>query len=257
MRSRGRVRAVATVPGVVNLYDEQLAEVYDLLHTGRAKDYLGEALTVAGVIREQCPDAATLLDVACGTGGHLRFLRTQFTAEGVELSEAMARVAREKLPRTAIHEGDMRTFQLGRTFDAVTCLFSSVGHLPSVAALHQAVATMARHLRPGGVLVIEPWLFPDAWENGTLSHTVADGMGSRLIRMFHATQDGRIARSHIHYLIGDRGGIRHFSQVQDMFLFTPQEYEAAYRAAGCTVVFHEGGLTGRGLYAGVRTGDTR
>lgn len=249
--SRG-VRRAATVPRVPNQYDEQLAGVYDLVNSARGKNYLDEATTVTGLIHERCPEATTLLDVACGTGGHLRFLRSLFTAEGLEQSAAMARIAREKLPGTTVHEADMRSFQLDRTFDAVTCLFSSVGHLPSVADLDRAVATMAGHLRPGGVLVVEPWLFPHAWVDGTVSHTIADGIGSRVVRMYHSTQHGRFARSDIHYLVGDRDGVRHFSHVQDMFLFTGEEYEAAYRRAGCTVAFHEGGLTGRGLYVGVR-----
>ena len=57
----------------------------------------------------------------------------------------------------------MRTVNLGRTFDAVTCLFSSVGYLCDAGELASAVGRMAAHLAPGGVLVIDGWVRPDAW----------------------------------------------------------------------------------------------
>lgn len=62
----------------------------------------------------------------------------------------------------------MRTFDLGRTFDAITCLFSAIGHAGSVEGLEAAVYTMARHLNPGGVLLVEPWLSPQVWQNNLM-----------------------------------------------------------------------------------------
>lgn len=59
----------------------------------------------------------------------------------------------------------MRSFDLGRRFDAVTCLFRSIGYMPTVEDLSAAVATMARHLVDGGVLVVDGWVRPDAWRH--------------------------------------------------------------------------------------------
>ena len=36
-------------------------------------------------------------------------------------------------------EGDMRSFVLDRTFDAVTCLFSAIGYMRSTAELDDAI----------------------------------------------------------------------------------------------------------------------
>ena len=46
------------------------------------------------------------------------------------------------------------------------CLFSSIGYLATVERLRTAVATMAGHLERGGVLVVEPWILPEAWIEG-------------------------------------------------------------------------------------------
>jgi SAM-dependent methyltransferase len=71
----------------------------------------------------------------------------------------------------------MRTFDLGRTFDAVTCLFSSVGYLRDEADLAEAIARMAAHLGPGGVLIVDGWVRPDAWWPGTNVQALAESAG--------------------------------------------------------------------------------
>src|ERR1700674_1688012 len=92
------------------------ARIYDLLYVGAGiKDYPAESADVRGLIKDSCAQAETLLDVACGTGGHLVELHQWFTAEGVDVSPAMLDVARRRLPGIPLHQADMRTFDLGRT----------------------------------------------------------------------------------------------------------------------------------------------
>ena len=106
---------------------ELSAAVYDLMHRARGKDYAAEVVQVSREIRARKADATSLLDVACGTGGHLLHLRNDFSVSGVELDPSMLELARRRLPDVELQAGDMRTFDLGRRYDAVTCLFSAVG----------------------------------------------------------------------------------------------------------------------------------
>jgi SAM-dependent methyltransferase len=57
----------------------------------------------------------------------------------------------------------METFDIDERFDAVVCLFSSIGY---TSDLPGAMSSMARHLNPGGVHIVEPWLRPDQWVAG-------------------------------------------------------------------------------------------
>jgi len=98
---------------------------YDHFYGG--KDYAAEALRVTELIRRRRPGARTLLDVACGTGRHLEQLRQEFACEGLDLDDGLLAVARRRLPGMRLTRADMADFDLGRRFDAVTCLFSSVG----------------------------------------------------------------------------------------------------------------------------------
>jgi SAM-dependent methyltransferase len=55
----------------------------------------------------------------------------------------------------------MSSFALGRSFDAVICLFASIGYLDTEADARAAIACMSRHVSPGGVLLLEPPLGPE------------------------------------------------------------------------------------------------
>ena len=51
----------------------------------------------------------------------------------------------------------MTTMSLGRRFDVITCLFSTIGYVKTYQNLAKTLRNFADHLRPGGLLLIEPW----------------------------------------------------------------------------------------------------
>ena len=76
----------------------ETAHVYDLIYAAEGKDYLAESTEVRDQIAERSPDVTSLLDVACGTGGHLRYLRDWFEVTGLDVDPAMLTQARSVLP---------------------------------------------------------------------------------------------------------------------------------------------------------------
>jgi 2-polyprenyl-3-methyl-5-hydroxy-6-metoxy-1,4-benzoquinol methylase len=104
------------------------AAYYDLLY--REKDYRGEADYVAAAIRDRVPTATTLLDIACGTGEHARFFAEEhgFAVGGIDVEPTLLEIAKAKLPSGSFHVADMVDFDLGHSYDAVVCLFSSIGY---------------------------------------------------------------------------------------------------------------------------------
>jgi SAM-dependent methyltransferase len=238
-----------------SMYSKEFADVYDLVYTtGRGKDYAAETDAVVRLIRGRNPAARSVLDVACGTGEHLRYLRESFAdVEGLELSEPMRAQAIEKLPGMTVHAGDMRGFSLGRTFDVVLCLFSAVGYARSVDELCAAGRAMAAHVTKGGILIVDPWYHPGGWVGGMVDHTVAVGNGRTVLRMAHSTLDGHTSRVTYHYLVGDANGVVRFTDVHEMSLFTPEEYVEAFRAGGCaSVEFMAGWAPGRDRIVAVK-----
>ena len=220
------------------MYDQNLASVYDVIYgVAVEKDYAREADELAALIRERRPQASSLLDVACGTGQHLFHLREHFAeVEGVELSPQMAEIAESRLGRSVkVTVGDLRDFDLGRRFDAVTCLFSSIGYVRSWEELRRSLERFAAHLSPGGVLVLEPWFSPGEWLDGSVHQSSAvDDRGRTIIRLSYSglTEDGK-SYSDMHYLVGEPGvGLRHWHDKHVLSLFTDDEYLEAFAVAG-------------------------
>ena len=127
------------------MYSEA-AGFYDLIHDARDRDANAEAEVVINEVRLRNPQARTLLDVACGTGANLRRFSESFEVVGLDASGEMLTIAREKYPQLDLVTADMRSFALGRRFDAIVSIFSGIGYLLEVADLTRAVATMAGHL---------------------------------------------------------------------------------------------------------------
>jgi SAM-dependent methyltransferase len=186
--------------------------------------------------------------VACGTGAHLRFLAEHYRCEGVDISGELLAIAAERVPGAALHEADMTSFSLGRRFDAVVCLFSSIGYLGTPERLDAAIATMAAHLAPRGVLLVEPWLEPHVWTEGHLSALFVDEEDVKLARLGVAATEGRLAVLELAHVIATREGVEHFDERHELALFTVDEHLAAFRRAGLDVRHEPGGLIGRGLY---------
>ena len=226
-------------------------ELYDLEYS--FKDYAAESAAVARIVRERMPEARTLLDVACGTGKHLEHLQHEFTCEGVDLDGGLLAVARERVPDVPLHEADMRALDLGRTFDAVTCLFSAIGFVGSPEGLAQAADTFARHLAPGGVLLVEPWITPDEWSPNRPHVLAADADGLALARVTLSGLRGeRVSTTEMHYTVATADGFEEWVEDHELYLFTREEMRAAFEGAGFSVDYDEEGLIGRGLWIGVR-----
>lgn len=222
-------------------------ELYDLEYS--FKDYAAEAQQLERLVRERHPEAATLLDVACGTGKHLEHLRGHFACEGVDLDEGLLAVARTRVPDVPLHVGDMRDFDLGREFDVVTCLFSAIGFVGGPTGLTAAAGTLARHLAPGGILLVEPWFSPEAWIPGRPHLLTHEEPGLTLARVtLSGLRDERVSTTEMHYVLATSDGIEHFVEHHDPYLFTHDEMRAALEAAGLTAELDPEGLIGRGLW---------
>lgn len=231
---------------------DSAAEMYDLLYQDR-KDYAAEAELVTGLVRARRPRADSLLDVACGTGLHLQAFARHFgRVEGVDLSEPMLATAARRLPDVPLHVGDMRALALGRDFDAVVCLFSSIGYLRTGADLDLAVRSMAEHLRPGGVLVVEPWYFPETFLEGHVSGHALTRDNRTITRVSRSTRQGDQTRMELHYVLADAERVRHHSEIDLLTLFGPEQYEAAYDRAGLKAEYLAAEGSGPGFFVGVR-----
>ena len=147
----------------------------------------------------------------------------------------------------------MDSFDLGRSFDAIICLFSAIAYVQTVERLANAIATMGRHLNPRGVLLVQAGFLPDQWRPGHVDARFVDEPDLKIARV--NVSDVREDKSflHLEYLIGTPAGITHEVEEHVLGLFTEEQYEAAFRGAGLSVHHLPEGLgVERGLYIGVK-----
>jgi len=228
------------------------ASYYDRIYA--FKDYADEAAKVASIVAESCQSGGRrLLDVACGTGLHIEHLARIFDVEGLDISPELLAFARERNPAITFHVGDMRSFDLEETYDVVTCLFSSIGYMTTPDDLDLAIARMAAHLTPGGALVVEPWLTPDVWHPNTVHGMFIDDPDLKIARINTSQREGNLSIFDLHHLIGTPEGTEHIVEHHEMGLWTIAEMTAALEAAGLDVRHDPEGITGRGLYVGLRS----
>ena len=233
---------------------EKSAAIYDLLYTGIGiKDYPAEVAGLNALIERTCPQAKTLLDVACGTGAHLAELRGRYRVEGADLSESMLAVAAGRVGDVPLHRADMRTLDLGRQFDVVLCLFSSIAYMTTAAEMRQAVTRIAAHVAPGGLLVLDGWVRPDAWKDGRRADPeVAQNDDTTVVRIAFSRRTGNITELDMHHLVQTRDGVDYFMESHRLALTPTADYVAAVENAGLQATVIPDYLPNRDRVVGLR-----
>jgi len=221
---------------------------YDRIY--ERKDYAGEAARLKELIAEhKRAPGNRLLELACGTGVHLSLLRDGFDCVGGDLAPEMLRIAEERNPGVEFLELDIADFDIGREFDVITCLFSSIGYVGTVERLRSSIAAMARHLAPGGVVFLEPWFRRDQYREDTAHMMAIDEPDLKLCRMNVSRVDGNLSILDMHHLVATpEEGTRHFVEHHELAMFEVADFAEASEAAGLGHVHLDRGLMDRGLH---------
>lgn len=145
------------VPPAHAWYQRAFDELYPLIY--RHRDDASARREVGALLKTlHLRPSLRAVDIACGAGRHLRAMRDMgFDAVGVDLSQPLLdEAAAQRDLRRHVVRGDVRALPYAdATFDLATNLFTSFGYFDDDAANRQALAEMARLLRPGGRLVLD------------------------------------------------------------------------------------------------------
>jgi SAM-dependent methyltransferase len=135
-----------------------IAELYDHVTLYR------ERPDVAFFVDAARESGSPVLELGCGTGRVLiPIARAGIDIVGLDSSPSMLAICRGHLEqeppavraRIELVQGDMRSFDLGRTFGLVTIPFRPFQHLVTVEDQLACLGSIRRHLRPGGALILD------------------------------------------------------------------------------------------------------
>ncbi len=182
----------------------------------------------------------TLLNLACGGGKNLWNLKRSFQVTGLDLSPTMLALARDLNPDVELVEGDMRSFSLGRTFDAVL-VDDGVSHLLREEELAATFTAAFRHLAPGGVLVTAPDATTESFQrNRTVVEPAASaGPGGEVVTFVENvydpdSTDSQYEVTHL-YLIREQARLRIETDQMTLGLFPLATWRKQLAEAGFEV----------------------
>jgi hypothetical protein len=142
----------------------------------------------------------------------------------------------------------MRDFKLGKTYDVILCLFSSIGYVKTLDNVAKTLTCFKRHLNRDGIILVEPWFTPEVWHEGTMHMLSAEADDLKVCRMNTSGREGDLSILDFHYMVGTAGKIEYFTERHELGLFTVDQMMNAFSDAGLDVRYDPDGLTGRGLY---------
>lgn len=234
------------------LYRE-LGKYYDLIYS--SKDYKKEANEIIKLIsRYKKSKGIEILDVGCGTGHHLKYLKNKFSCTGIDINEDILNVARKNVKGVVFKKANMINFHFNKKFDIITCLFSSIGYAKNYTNLRRTIINFSNHLKTGGVLIIEPWLTKSAYKDGSLHMTTYDGKDVKISRISVSKLKGNISILNMHYLIAEKNkDVKYSSDKHELGLFERGKILKIMKESGFkTEFFKKGLMEGRGIYLGIK-----
>lgn len=139
----------------VNIFND-LGEDWETIVN--ARDTKREANFIQNVLM---PKKGITLDLCCGTGRHSIILRKRScNTIGLDLSKNLLAIAKRNMKNERITfplvRADMRRFPFrNQVFDAVICMFTSFGYLPSESEDMKSFKEVQRTLRKGGKFLLD------------------------------------------------------------------------------------------------------
>lgn len=137
------------------------ADLYEIFY--REKPYAKESRWIHESLVKYSPfKVKRILELACGTGNHsLHLSRYGYSVTATDKSKDMVRVAKQKLSSIdtiRVKQMDMiHFFNFIKTFDAILCLFDSIGFVQTNENISKVFKNVNNNLKKGGLFVFEYW----------------------------------------------------------------------------------------------------
>jgi len=214
------------------MYDD-LVDYWPLLSS--PEDYKSESSCWNQALREKLgPGKHPILEFGIGAGDNLSHFAAEFKVTGVDLSEKMLELSRQKNPTVEHIVGDMRSIRLKRKFKAVI-IHDAISYLTSERDLLDTFVAAAAHLEPGGIFITAPEWYKETHKKGAAYHITRRRNGLELTFIQYDTYpipDDTLLQCLMLYLISEKGKIRVEQDLQQTGIFPLSVWEILLADAG-------------------------
>lgn len=130
-----------------------LARVYEAMYQ-TFMNYEAEYAFYAPLARQY--GANSVLELGCGTGNMAGLFQAEgIRFSGVDLSEEMLALARQKNPAATFYQGDISTFRAAEPAESILMIGRTISYLTSTASVLSCFERSYENLVTGGVLIFD------------------------------------------------------------------------------------------------------
>lgn len=149
----------------MTVFNDLYASSYDALYSD--KDYSAECELITRLIEASGNEVKSVLDIGCGTGGHLIPLAHMgYNLTGVDPSRSMLEIAKRKLARNNISgivnfiNQTAAGFSSDTKYDFAIMMFAVIGYHSKNDEVISCLTNVRKHLSAGANLVFDFWYGP-------------------------------------------------------------------------------------------------
>ncbi len=177
-------------------YAKYYDKIYEKFDLEKESDFIKRVAD-----KHKSSEGYLLLDVACGTGRHVEFLKNYYNILGVDISPEMLRIAESKFPEVEFILGDMKKLDIEEKFDVVLCMFSAVNYNTTIEELKTTITSFYNHLKNGGILIFDLGINLENWIEGLVSVDTVVDENFKLARICQSHLDDGIFNADFVFLI--------------------------------------------------------
>jgi len=191
--------------------------------------YAEQVSEIKEYISQHSPNAKSLLDIACGTGDHLKLLEQDFECVGIDISQTQIDRCRSKL-KSEVFLQDMTNFSFDRKFDVIMVLFGGIAFCKTHEKYAETIKNIRNHLNEGGIVLIEPFLFSEQFECGSIRDTTISRSieGEEIEIESTITREGDLCVLNKNYTVK---GVKHSGRIE-LLLMTVDQYKKPFAENG-------------------------
>jgi ubiquinone/menaquinone biosynthesis C-methylase UbiE len=230
----------------------KLAKYYDVIYS--FKNYKKESNDITRLISKYKKSKGNmLLDVGCGTGKHIQYLKLKYKCAGTDLNGEMLAIARKNIKGVEFKRRNMMNLNLNERFDVITCLFSAIGYLKTSDQLKRTFGGFYRHLNPGGICIIDAWFDKSRWHVGSVHMRAYDYAGLKIARIGYSSIHGNMSVLDEHYVIAEKNkGVTDVADKSELRLTERKEFIRLLKDVGFSPILLKGAIMGRDRYVGIK-----
>ena len=134
----------------VNTLYTDLSGYYDLMCVDI--DYQTQSSGIRRLHQLFGNDGNTHLDLACGTGPHVRhFIDFGYHSFGLDINQPMLDIAKTRCPEAYFSLQNMSEFTVAEPLDLITCMLYSIHYNDGTERLKSCITSVHRALKTGGI----------------------------------------------------------------------------------------------------------